>query len=52
MEIHSGPPEQEESKDKDEDGFHMAENLEWNGSESTDADELTEVCSNGNGAWQ
>ena len=50
MEVHACPPEPEESQDEDEDGLHVTENLERNGCESTDADELAEVGSNSNKA--
>jgi len=46
MEVHACASEQEEFKD--EDGLHVTENLERNGSESTDADELTMFGSDSN----
>ena len=50
MEVHACPPEQEESKDEDEDGLHVTEDLERNGCESADADELAKVGSDSNNA--
>lgn len=52
MQIHACSPEQEEPKDENEDGLHVAENLERNSCESTNADELTEVGPDSNYAWQ
>lgn len=45
-------PEKQKSQYQNEDRFHMANNLEWNSSESANAYELAEIGAYSYSAWK